>query len=96
MWRPSKKAGEEYHSRRQIMVSGDKAFKLFLRWPQYLALKEELLRENSAFRDPGRTTFLSTRCGCLGGSRRGIFQCNVPVGSERGCGHLFIRCCVAL
>lgn len=30
MWRPSKKAGEEYHSRRELMVSGNKAFRRFL------------------------------------------------------------------
>ncbi|CAB1110060.1 unnamed protein product [Ectocarpus sp. CCAP 1310/34] len=67
MWRPSKKAGEEYHSRRQLMVAGDQVWRKFLKWPEYLGLKAELLREDSSFADPGRTLFLSTRCGCLGG-----------------------------
>lgn len=84
MYRPSKKAGEEYHPRRQLMVTGDKAFSLFLKWPQYLTLREELLQENGAFKDPGRTTFLSTRCGCFGGSGRGFLLCVVPVQGERG------------
>ncbi|CAM9212837.1 unnamed protein product [Ectocarpus sp. 12 AP-2014] len=65
MWRPSKMAGEEYHPRRQLMVVGDKVFRMFLAWPQYVALKKELLEEDPSFKDPGRTTFLSTRCGCL-------------------------------
>lgn len=67
MWRPSKAAGEEYHPRRQLMVSGDKAHRMFLEWAPYVALKAELLEEDETFTDPGRTTFLSTRCGCLGG-----------------------------
>lgn len=67
MWRPSKKAGEEYHPRRQLMVAGDQVWRKFLKWPEYLGLKAELLREDSSFTDPGRTLFLSTRCGCLGG-----------------------------
>lgn len=50
MYRPSKEAGEEYHPRRQLMVTGDKAFSLFLKWPQYLTLREELLQENGAFK----------------------------------------------
>ncbi|CAB1107057.1 unnamed protein product [Ectocarpus sp. CCAP 1310/34] len=65
MWRPSKKAGEEYHPRRQLMVAGDQVWHKFLKWPEYLGLKAELLREDSSFTDPGRTLFLSTRCGCL-------------------------------
>ncbi|CAN0350989.1 unnamed protein product [Pylaiella littoralis] len=65
MWRPSKQTGEAYHSKRQLMVSGDEVFHKFLRWPQYLALRADLLQEDSTFQDPGRTTFLSTRCGCL-------------------------------
>ncbi|CAM9677252.1 unnamed protein product [Pylaiella littoralis] len=64
---PSKAAGEEYHPRRQLMVSGDKAYRMFLEWAPYVALKAELLEEDETFTDPGRTTFLSTRCGCLGG-----------------------------
>lgn len=66
MWRESKKADAPYHPRRQLMVKGDDVYNMFLRWPEYLALKDELLREDSSFTDPGRTTFLSTRCGCLG------------------------------
>lgn len=71
MWRASKKQDEPYHPRRELMLSGDKVFRKFLEWPEYKALKAELLREDSNFTDPGRTTFLSTRCGCLGTSLRG-------------------------
>lgn len=72
MWRPSKKTGVAYHSKRELMVSGDKAFAMFLQWPQYLALRADLLKEDSTFQDPGRTTFLNTRCGCLGESIYGL------------------------
>lgn len=72
MWRPSKQTGEAYHSKRQLMVSGDEVFHKFLQWPQYLALRADLLQEDSTFQDPGRTTFLSTRCGCLGESIYGL------------------------
>ncbi|CAN0247746.1 unnamed protein product [Pylaiella littoralis] len=65
MWRPSKKAGEEYRPRRQLMVPGDKVRAMFLAWQPYVALKAELLATDSTFTDPGRTTFLSTRRGCL-------------------------------
>ncbi|CAB1099730.1 unnamed protein product [Ectocarpus sp. CCAP 1310/34] len=74
MWRPSKKAGEEYHPRRQLMVAGDQVWRKFLKWPEYLGLKAELLREDSSFADPGRTLFLSTRCGCFSGTQ-GIAVC---------------------
>lgn len=74
MWRPSKKAGEEYHPRRQLMVAGEKVWGMFLKWPEYLGLKRELRKDDIDFSDPGRTTLLSTRCGCLGGWTRG---CNM-------------------
>lgn len=75
MWRKSKKKHAPSHPRRQLMVKGDDVYNMFLKWPEYLKLKEELMREDSRFTDPCRTTFLSTRCGCLGewmreGSRR--------------------------
>ena len=79
MWRASKKEGEAYHSRRELMVSCDKVYRKFLEWPEYQALKAELLAEGSTFKDPGRTTFLSTRCGCLGGSMRELNKCRHKV-----------------
>lgn len=67
VWRPTKKAGEEHHPRRELMVTGDKVFRTFLEWAPYLALKAELLEEDSTFKGTRRKIFLSTRYGCLGG-----------------------------
>eukprot|EP00904_Undaria_pinnatifida_P011637 jgi/Undpi1/7603/HiC_scaffold_23.g10076.m1 len=67
MWRASKAKGAEAHPRRQIMVNGDDVHKMFLKSPDYLAFKKKMLAQDSSFVDPGRTTFLETRCGCLGG-----------------------------
>lgn len=67
MWRASKAKGAEAHPRRQIMVNGDDVYKMFLKSPDYLAFKKKMLAQDSSFADPGRTTFLETRCGCLGG-----------------------------
>ncbi|CAB1115472.1 unnamed protein product [Ectocarpus sp. CCAP 1310/34] len=53
------------------MIAGDQVWRKFLKWPEYLGLQAELLREDSSFTDPGRTVFLSTQCGCLGGWARG-------------------------
>ena len=68
MWRASKEKDAETHPRRQIMVNGDKVYKMFFKSTDYLAFKEKMLKEDSSFADPGRTTSLATRCGCLGGS----------------------------
>ena len=49
------------------MVNGDDVYKMFLKSPDYLAFKKKMLAQDSSFADPSRTTFLETRCGCLGG-----------------------------
>ncbi|CAN0402065.1 unnamed protein product [Pylaiella littoralis] len=77
MWRPSKKAGEVFHPRRQLMVPGDKVHSMFLVWRPYLALKAELLLEDDSLTDPGRSTFLSTRCGCLVEPRASRCACEI-------------------
>ncbi|CAN0331182.1 unnamed protein product [Pylaiella littoralis] len=81
MWRPSKKAGEEYHPRRQLMVHGDKVHRMFLEWPPYVALKAELMKEDATFKDPGRSTFLTTRCGCLVEPR--VSQCACEIHTQQ-------------
>lgn len=50
-----------------VKGGGDEVHKRFLVWKPYLAYKKRMLEEDSEFKDPGRTTFLSTRCPCLGG-----------------------------
>ena len=67
MWRASKAKDAETHPRRQLFVNGDDVYKMFLGWTEYLAFKE-VLKEDSSFADPAKSTFLKTRCPCLGGS----------------------------
>lgn len=66
MYKESRRKGSPSHPRRQLLHKGDKVWRMFLRSRRYLALKAKLLKEDSSFTDPGRTTFLATRCGCLG------------------------------
>ena len=64
MWRPSKAKDAPAHPRRQLIVEGggDVVYWGFLAWAPYLAYKAE---QDDSFKDPGRTTFLQTRCPCL-------------------------------
>lgn len=67
MFKESRKKDAPSHPRRQLMHKGDKVWRMFLKDRRYLALKAKLLKEDGSFTDPGRTTFLATRCSCLGG-----------------------------
>ncbi|CAB1110056.1 unnamed protein product [Ectocarpus sp. CCAP 1310/34] len=64
MYQESKKRDAPSHPRRQLMHKGARVWRMFLESRRYLALKGRLLEQGSSFTDPGRTTFLSTRCGC--------------------------------
>lgn len=67
MFKEIRRKAAPSHPRRQLMHKGDNVWRMFLKDRRYLALKAKLLKEDSSFTDPGRTTFLATRCGCLGG-----------------------------
>ena len=74
MWRASKAKDAETHPRRQIIVNRDDVYKMFLTSPDYMAFKDRMLKEDSSYSDPGRTTFLETRCGYLCGSPGVMFK----------------------
>lgn len=67
MYKENRRKDSPSHPRRQLMHKGDKVWRMLLKSRRYLALKAKLREEDSSFTDPGRTTFLATRCGCLGG-----------------------------
>ena len=64
MWHASKAKDASAHPRRQLIIKGggDVVYRGFLAWPPYVAYKVD---QNDDFKDPGRTTFLQTRCPCL-------------------------------
>lgn len=62
------------------MVNGDDVYRMFLKSPDYMAFKDRMLREDSSYSDPGRTTFLETRCGWLRGSPVVMFEFSYSVG----------------